>query len=357
MTALHAKIDVVEGELPEPLVGAGANLAKRTFVVLTLMRDDGTTGVGEASPLPGYSRDDLSDVVEELHALTQHAIEVDALGTPLEVLSGAFDQHPLTNPSARFALETAILDWLGQNRGLPVHRVVGGDAEREPIPIADLVHEPDPSRWPAELDRLVQAGATHVKFKVGSDFSAEMAALLNVREAHPSLSIRLDGNGKLSPDAVRAHASTLETLGAELFEEPVPSDRWGDVLDLPLPFALDETLRDAALARRWLETEEFSAVVLKPTLLGGFRACLDWAETAARAGADSLVSHTFDGPVARAAAAELALVLQCRLAAGLGSHAALALWPPCRTSAIRGRWLADHDAFGLGLEFEDEPDA
>lgn len=357
MTELHAKVDVLEGELTQGLVGGGAGLGQRAFSVLTLMRDDGTAGVGEASPLPGYSPDVIEDVAEALQALVSRPVEVDPLASPFEIVSSALAQHPIALPSARFALETAVLDWLGRNRGLPVHRVLGGDADRDPIPIADLMMALDPSAWPAEADRLVSAGATHLKLKVGADFMRELRAIETIRAAHPTLPLRLDGNGKLDVEDVRKQAAALESAKLELFEEPVHREAWSEVLDLPLPWALDESLLDADVAQRALGSERVRAVVLKPTVLGGFGACLDWAERGAVAGADSLVSHTFDGPIARAATAELALVLQCRLAAGLGSHPALDPWPPNEVAAIAGRRIVPHDAPGLGLTFEDESDA
>jgi len=137
----------------------------------------------------------------------------------------------------------------------------------------------------------------------------------------------------------------------------VAPEEWPAALDLPLPFALDESLRDEELSQRLLGSGSIRAVVIKPMVLGGLRASFAVAERAAAHGAEYLVSHTFDGPIARAVTAELALALQAELAAGLGSHPALALWPPHRIAAIRGRQITPHDAPGLGLHFEEDPDA
>ena len=134
-------------------------------------------------------------------------------------------------------------------------------------------------------------------------------------------------------------------------------EHWPAALNLPLPFALDETLRNDALSQKLLDSGKIRAVVIKPTVLGGLRASFAVAERAAAHSAQYLVSHTFDGPIARAVTAELALALQTELAAGLGSHPALALWPPHRIAAIRDRQITPHDAPGLGLRFEEDPDA
>ena len=357
MTELHAKVDVVEGALPSALVGGGAGIDRRSFAVLTLMRDDGTLGLGEASPLPGYSPDDMWDVAEALHALVATPIEVDALASPFDIVSCALGERPPAEPSARFALETAVLDWLGRNRGLPVHRILGGDAERDPVPIGDLVMAQNPSEWLPEADRLLADGATHLKLKVGLDVAREVQALQAIRSEHRTLPLRLDGNGNLSVEELRAYADAFERLELEMFEEPVSGEAWSEVLELPLPWALDESLLDVDASLRALESERVRALVLKPTVLGGFGACFEWAGRAAVVGADVTVSHTFDGPIARAAAAELALALRCGLAAGLGPHPALELWPPCTTASIDGRRIVPHDEPGLGLTFEEEPDA
>ncbi len=357
MTDLHARIDLLEGELPSSLAGAAAGLARRAFSVLSLTRGDGTAGVGEASPLPRYSPDSIDEVVEELHRLADGPVRADALASPFALLTDVFSAHPLRCQASRFALETALLDWLGHVRGEPLHRVVGGDAERRPIPIADLVLAPDATEWPQHVDALVDGGATHLKLKIGVDLEREVAALREVRRSHPSLPLRLDGNRRVPLDTLRREAAALEALELDLIEEPVPPEEWKEALDLPLPFALDETLRDDTLCVRLLETGKIRAVVLKPTVLGGLRASFDAAERAAGFGADYLVSHTFDGPIARAATAELGLALQTERAAGLGWHPGLELWTPHEIAAIQGRMIVPHDEPGLGLRFEEVTDA
>ncbi|HSN83329.1 MAG TPA: enolase C-terminal domain-like protein [Polyangiales bacterium] len=349
MTDLHARIDLLEGELPRPLIGAATGLSKRAFAILRLTRSDGTTGLGEASPLPGYSPDSIDDVARDLGPLADGPLHADPLATPAVLLTEAFAAHSVRCPSARFALETALLDWLGQTRAEPLHQIIGGRARRAPIPIADLVVEPNPASWPSHVDALLESGATHLKLKIGLDPDAEIDALRAIRRAHPALPLRLDANRRMTTKALHQHADALEALGLEMLEEPVGPAHWLDVVELPLPFALDETLGDEALAQRLLESGRIDAVVLKPMVLGGLRACLEMAERAAEHGARAVVSHTFDGPIARAAAAELALALQTDLAAGLGAHPALALWPSCEIAAIAGRKLVPHGAPGLGL--------
>jgi len=357
MTELHARLDLLEGELSEALVGAAAGLSKRAFAVLRLMQADGTSGLGEASPLPGYSPDSMAQVSEELGSLTDAPVRGDPLATPLALLVDTLRAHPMKHPSSRFAVETALLDWLGRTRGKPVHQILAGATERRPVAIADLVMDAHPASWPARVEKLLVDGATHLKFKVGPELDAELAILLTIRRAHPGLPIRLDANGRIPLDTLRRHATSLEALDLELLEEPVPRAQWHDALSFPLPFALDETLCDDELSRKLLDTGRIRALVIKPMALGGLRASFAAAELGAAHGAQYLVSHTFDGPIARAATAELALALQTELAAGLGLHPALTLWPSHRIAAIHERQIVPHDEPGLGLRFDEDGDA
>ncbi|MDH3656121.1 MAG: hypothetical protein OEN21_17805, partial [Myxococcales bacterium] len=244
MTDLHAQIDLLEGALSDALIGGAEGISKRSFAVLRLMRGDGTTGLGEASPLPGYSPDSIAEVADELQPLADEPVLVDALSSPLEILIDAFAAHPLRQPSSRFALETALLDWLGRTRGEPVHRVLGGDAKLRAVPIADLVMAAESTSWPAQTEELLADGATHVKLKIGANLDREIEALRTIRRAHPTLPLRLDANRRIPVAWLRQHAAVLEALELELIEEPVAPEDWPSALGLPLPFALDETLRD-----------------------------------------------------------------------------------------------------------------
>jgi L-alanine-DL-glutamate epimerase-like enolase superfamily enzyme len=89
--------------------------------------------------------------------------------------------------------------------------------------------------------------------------------------------------------------------------------------------------------------------VLKPTLLGGFAVCLRIAREAAARGLAASVTHTFDGPVALAAAAELASALPARvLACGLDRHAGLGAWPDVAIAQLGDAHAGSANLPGLG---------
>ena len=88
-------------------------------------------GLGEASPLPGYSPETLGDAARALGAL-----RLDGLGDALAGDLGsalAFADVALeagAPPSARHALETALLDLWSRRQGQPAWRALATHAGR-----------------------------------------------------------------------------------------------------------------------------------------------------------------------------------------------------------------------------------
>ena len=281
-----------------------------------LVERAGRTGVGECAPLPGRSPDRLD---EDLLALGAAA---------------AVEEIPPWLPAARFALETALLDLAAQERGLSVAEILTSAPARELFAsaIVPLGESSPAATWKVKIGR--------------GELESEIAALGGMRRG-----LRLDVNRAWSREQAARTLPRLVPLEPAWVEEPVSA---ADLLELgpqPVPIALDESLLDqpdqsaAALAAGLVH-----AVVLKPALLGGHVACLDWAARARRAGAVPVVSHLMDGPVGLAAAIELALAIAepGDPAAGLGAHGGLAAWPALTLPQLRGQRLVSHRP-GLGV--------
>jgi L-alanine-DL-glutamate epimerase-like enolase superfamily enzyme len=108
-----------EGPSPSARAGAVA-VGSRRGLLLTLTDLDGTISQGEASPLPGYSVESLATVERALSLVDWASVpEIDA-GEPARAYLTRIRQTLLPLPaSARFAVETALLDLVGKRRGAP----------------------------------------------------------------------------------------------------------------------------------------------------------------------------------------------------------------------------------------------
>lgn len=341
------KISHVGGALVAPLGNATRDWDHREGLLLELSQN-GVTGLGEASPLPGVSPESL----EEAHHVLQVAaamLDVDSNGGADAILDTIADMIAIEAPAARFALETAALDWLGKSTGRAVHHLLGRTEARR-LPIAALV-DSEPEAWDEEVGRAVAAGYEVVKLKVGRAWPVELDALERVRARHPSLALRLDANRSLSPDQLIDATDRLVAAQVEFFEEPVATRDLERALRLSIPIAIDESLQqlDRTDLQQLLEFDALQVLVLKPTVLGGLGRCRELARSAADHGRRVAVSHALEGPVAHAAAAELALSLTTSAAPGLGAHAGLSCWPPVHGAAFDGASVRTHPQAGLGL--------
>jgi o-succinylbenzoate synthase len=324
----------------------------RSGLLLTLS-SAAACGLGEASPLPGYSTDTLESAESALGALDLNALEraldiedtEEALRTLANLLPGA-------ESAARMALETAALDLRGHQRHLSAPAMLGADPSADRM-LAWLVGAPDAQALET-IRRAQCAGYVHFKIKMGhiGRFNSEMTAVRELRRtlgAGPRL--RLDANQGWSEAEMTSAGSLLEALDIEFIEEP--SLRLTRHFGTTVAVALDESLQ--GLKPEDLEAlEERSGarfVVLKPMVLGGLSHCMELARHATALNLGVVISHSFDGPVALVAAAALALALPTLIAQGLAPHAGLAAWPQIPLPITNAR-LRTWNSPGLGLAEE-----
>ena len=282
--------------------GAARGRTIRESVIVEVTRPSGAIGYGEAAPLA----------------------PADSIGTVLRAL----EDSRVGSPSARFAIETAELDALARERGVPLATLLG-------VPV-------DALPCAAVVDTVAEALATTartLKIKVGAN--GDLDRIRAIAAAVPHATLRIDANRTWPRETVRDRMAALADLPIEFVEEPCADAH--ALADLPLPIALDESLADG------VDFTRASAVVLKPSLLGGFTRCRELATHARARGIAVVVTHGLEGPVGTAACAALALVLGGDRAAGLAPHGALDAWE-LPVPQLQGEVVRSLGAPGLGLD-------
>jgi L-alanine-DL-glutamate epimerase-like enolase superfamily enzyme len=351
--------------------GAARGRTERAGLVLEVRTDGGLVGLGEAAPLPGTSPDTLDDAARAIDAFARRApLEVtdresvqalalactsapgaasppgrtpsaaspnEALMSPPALQAAGHTAAAQGSPAAGFAIETALLDALARHRGVAVSAWLvsrqagapGSSAEaRSPMPVGPLGRLPLAAVVddPEEARRAFAAGVRCLKIKlVASDDPARAFA---IAAAAPAARLRIDANQSWPRAEVADRLAALAALPIDYVEEPCADCHALVGEPLACKIALDECLatlsREDLLAA--LRGPALAALVLKPTLLGGFSAVFELARLARGAGVAAIVSHALEGPVGTAACAELALALGGDLPVGLAAHAALAGW-------------------------------
>ena len=363
--APRLELELFEVELDDPVANSRRGWSRRRGALLHLRTAD-LCGLGEASPLPGYSPESLADTLDVLRAWCpdrrrfqawKDAVDSRRLGDLRRLTADLIDEIPRSLPSARFGLETALLDAGGRGLGLPLPSLLvesrpGWGPVRQGLLWTSLKC---PQAAELGLSRSDDGSGHVLKVKVGRpEAEAELDLLRGLRRRFPGLEIRLDANGAWDPAEARQKLDELAGLEIRWIEEPV---RWGSLEALrawtarqaAVPTALDESLWRLDLRPEDLQSMGPAALILKPQLLGGVLACLKWADAVPNVPA--ILSHAFDGPVAHRAATAAARALDAGLASGhkgdaahgLASHAVLEAWPG------RGdMWSDDPAAPGLG---------
>jgi L-alanine-DL-glutamate epimerase-like enolase superfamily enzyme len=227
-------------------------------------------------------------------------------------------------PSARLAVETALLDLLAQRRGTSVAALLGSAGERAPLNA--LLLAPPLDTLADRAAALAARGFTALKIKLRArddgGFARELAALHEVRARLPlPFELRLDPNAAWTLDEARLRLDALAPVAPRYVEQPVAADVLHRLGEQAVPWAADESLAEPAQIERLLTARGCAAFVLKPAILGGLLRARALALRAQDRGIDVVVTHLFDGPFSLAACCELAASLpRPPLASGLAPH-------------------------------------
>jgi L-Ala-D/L-Glu epimerase len=192
-------------------------------------------GWGEGT-IPPYYRVDSSAMTE----CWRRAAEQD------QPLPDEIEQIPAWVPEgpapARCALELALFDRIGKERGLPLHRLLELPA---PQPLATSFTIAIAA--PREMARLATQMADYplIKLKLGSDDDESRVSA--VRDARPEAKLCVDANAGWSLEQAITHLRWLERYNLELIEQPLPREQIEQLGELQrhtsIPIVADESVQ------------------------------------------------------------------------------------------------------------------
>jgi o-succinylbenzoate synthase len=333
--------------LDPPLKSAAGTWRERHSLLLVLGDSSGGFGIGEAAPLPDFSRDTLEAARDALLALLGRPLpeRIRDVTADLRELSAN-----LTSPAARFALEAALLDAWSRRAEHPAWALLAPDAGAQSLPLSAWL--PDGAEGAVEVAKAA-LGRGVTSFKVKLDAKRGLDDGVRTLEAlrhtlGPSVSLRADANRSATRDALESYAERLRGLELEWLEEPT-----AEPLAEPfgVPIALDESIEPSGALPDFDKQSFVVALVLKPTALGGIARCLELATHARAHGRSVAASHTLEGPVGYMASSALAVALASHTAHGLAPHRALRELRPRALRARRDEIFAWRE-HGFGLDVE-----
>ena len=343
--------------LSAPFVVASGSMSVAHNIFIRLTLQSGVCGYGEMAPFPDISGEDQAACLAAFPAaarciLGQSVWYWRRLVHQLAEATGEM-------PSVRCGLETALLDALCRQMGVPMWALWGGADVR--------VRETDVTLPIGETEQVVckagewfAQGFRIFKIKVGQDVDADIRRIEAVYRAYPETSFVVDANqGFTVPEALH-FIETLSRLSipVQLVEQPVHRDNREGLAYVhrhsPFPIAADESVRSLHDAELLIREKAVDVMNIKITKCGVVES-VDIARLAKACGLRLMIGGMVESRVAMGCSWSLAL--------GLGGFEFLDLDMPLLLSVdpIQGGYeyegpaLQPWEGSGLGMEMSQEP--
>lgn len=295
----------------------GVMTEKETWFLI--IENKGKLGIGECGVLRGLSYDDRSGYSDQLEWVCNNInLGKDQLWEQLKEW-----------PSIQFGVEQVFLSLESNDPMLLFPNDFTNGLES--IPINGLVWMGTSDFMKQQIDEKLQDGFQCVKLKIGAiDFEEELRLIRYIR-AHFSaekIEIRVDANGGFNSSNALDRLNQLSEFNLHSIEQPIKQRQYDSMADLCLktkvPIALDEELIGVINYRdkeNLLEKIRPQYIILKPSLIGGFKGAEEWIEIADKLNIGWWVTSALESNVGLNAIAQWTFTLQNPLPQGLGTGA------------------------------------
>ncbi|HUH52129.1 MAG TPA: o-succinylbenzoate synthase [Flavobacterium sp.] len=293
----------------------GVLTQKETWFII--LEHDNKIGIGECGLLRGLSIDDRDDYQETL----KWACENIDLG--IEKLWTALTEFP----SIQFGLETAFLSLESDN---PFEIFVSDFTKGlKSIPINGLVWMGEKEFMKAQIQEKITQGFSCIKLKIGAiDFDKELELLSFIRSNFDAdeIEIRVDANGAFDTTNALYKLTQLTGFDIHSIEQPIKQKQPDSMSELckttPLPIALDEELIGVF---SYLEKEALlerirpQYIILKPSLIGGFKGTKEWITIAEKHNIGWWITSALESNIGLNAIAQFTFLQNSAMPQGLGT--------------------------------------
>lgn len=295
----------------------GVMTQKETWFII--LEDGNKKGIGECGILRGLSIDDRPDYEQKL----QWACQNIHLGEEKlwEVL--------VEFPSIQFGMETAFRSLAAETPFELFPSAFTSGVQN--IAINGLVWMGDEAYMKQQIEDKLATGFSCIKLKIGAiDFDKELALLAFIRNHFTpvQIEIRVDANGAFSTFDALNKLIELSKYQLHSIEQPIKQHQADAMAKLclktPLPIALDEELIgvfDYEKKEALLQKIRPQYIILKPSLVGGFKGSQEWITLAEKYNVGWWVTSALESNIGLNAIAQWTHTLNNPLPQGLGTGA------------------------------------
>ncbi|MDR3287659.1 MAG: o-succinylbenzoate synthase [Prevotellaceae bacterium] len=196
------------------------------------------------------------------------------------------------------------------------------------ILINGLIWMGTPEYMREQIQQKLAQKFTCIKLKIGTNWDGEYQILKQLRTEFPAsqLELRVDANGGFSYGQAPKILEQLAELEIHSIEQPIKAHQESQMADLckntPVPIALDEEL----IGKFHLEEKEKllqeinpQYIILKPSLVGGWRGSQEWIDCAERQSIGWWITSALESNIGLNAIAQWTAVLRTQMPQGLGT--------------------------------------
>ena len=297
--------------------GTSRGILKNKETWFLYISKEGKFGVGECGLFRGLSIDDRPDYEDKLKWVCNN-IE---LG--LDILLA----KTIHFPSIQIGLEQAFLSLQSPS---PFKLFVSNFTEsNKSIDINGLIWMGDREFMNDQIKEKIAQGFRCLKMKIGAiDFATEVQLLASIRKEFSinDIELRVDANGAFKPSEALEKLKILSNYDLHSIEQPIRQGHYQEMAllceETPLPIALDEELIgvfDVTKRTKMLQIIKPQYIILKPSLVGGFKESLEWIELAKKSGIGWWVTSALESNIGLNAIAQWTATLKSSMPQGLGT--------------------------------------
>lgn len=316
----------------------GVLTTKETWFIL--LEHEGKRGIGECGLLRTLSIDDKPDYEQML----QWTCDNIHLGE--QALWDALIEFP----SIQFGVEMAFRSFESDNPYLLFPSAfTNGTAI---IPINGLVWMGEQEFMKQQIEEKIALGFNCIKLKIGAiDFEKELGLLRYIREhfTPEQIEIRVDANGAFSDQEALDKLTQLSKYKLQSIEQPIKKGQSESMellcCDTPLPIALDEELIGIFKPvdkEALLQKIKPQYIILKPSLIGGFRGTKEWIDIAERLNIGWWITSALESNIGLNAIAQWTYLQRNKMPQGLGTGGLYTNNFDCPLEVINGELHYNH---------------
>ena len=290
---------------------------KSSWFIIITEESTGKQGIGECGLLRGLSADNWTDYETTLKKVCED----------ISNYQWWIEKGLLEFPSIQFGLEMAVQDLNSNDHLLFPSKFTAG---KKSIPINGLVWMGTKEFMRQQIEEKLEQGFDCVKMKIGAiDFETEITLLKSIRKrfSKETIELRVDANGAFQiGEDVLSKLNTLSKLDIHSIEQPIQQGQIEAMRDLckitPVPIALDEELIgifEKEKKQELISLIQPQYIILKPSLVGGFRGSQEWIDAAADYNIPWWITSALESNIGLSAIGQWTYTLQNSMPQGLGT--------------------------------------